>query len=106
MPIRAEAAELAEFLSQLVVLDRSFVEKLIDQRVLCNDAIADHPTVQVGEKRGRNYAGILGVLNGFLGTIDAGPMAGWGALTAIYEGGHLVRFEVRMTTSSPPDLIT
>lgn len=92
MPIRPEAEEFAAFLNELVEADRVFVQALVDHRIPCNETIADHPSVQVGLEDGQYRAGLLGVLNGFLGTLDSGPKAGWGALTALYESGHLVKF--------------
>ena len=36
---------------------------------------------------------MLGVLNGFCGTIDDGPRKGWGPIAGIYDNGKLLRFE-------------
>jgi len=94
MLIRQEAADLAAFLNGLIEVDQAFVQELIAQRLPCNDALASHPTVQVGVDDGIARAGVLDVLNGFLGVFDDGPKMGWGALTAIYEDDRLVRFAI------------
>ncbi len=53
-----------------------------------------------GERSGYTFiapdtfrVGMLGVLNGFCGTIDDGPRKGWGPIAAIYDEGKLLRFE-------------
>jgi len=94
MAIRGEAADMAAFLNTLLDADQSFVERLISHRLPCNEAIANHPSVQVGNKGAGYEAGILGVLNGFFGVFDNGPRRGWGALMAVYEGERLVRFAI------------
>jgi hypothetical protein len=50
--------------------------------------------------------GILGMLNGFCGTIDDGPWTGCGPIAATYEGGKLVHFERtdRMPLNEPAEL--
>lgn len=94
MGIRADTDDLISFLNSLVALDPGFVRALLDQRVPCNGAITHHPTVQVGTVDGIHVAGILGVLNGYLGTFDDGPRAGWGPIMAVFgPDGCLSRFE-------------
>jgi hypothetical protein len=60
---------------------------LIDARVTCNEALADHPTIQVGQQDGSYQVGLLGILNGLFGINDAG----WGPITAHIDstGGTL-----------------
>lgn len=92
MPVRPEADDVVEFLNELLALDPVFVTQLVGFRTPCNEAIANHPSVQVGGANGDFRAGLLGVVNGFLGVIDDGPKAGWGPITAIYEGDRLTGF--------------
>ena len=92
MPVRPETDDVIDFLNELLALDPAFVNQLIGFRTPCNQALADHPTVQVGGGDGDFRAGMLGVVNGFLGAIDDGPKAGWGPVTAIYDGDALVAF--------------
>ncbi|SNS20001.1 hypothetical protein SAMN06295912_102234 [Sphingomonas laterariae] len=92
MTVRPEADAMIAFLNELLALDSSFVNDLVSHRPPCGCAIANHPSVQVA-KHGDTYrTGILGVINGFLGTIDHGPMAGWGPIIAVFEGDTIARF--------------
>lgn len=93
-------AEVVSLLNELAVLDPDAMHALVENRVVCNDALADHPTVQVasrGEWNGAGYEfGILGVLNGLFGSDEAG----WGAIAAVFgnEDRRLVGFVARPTT--------
>lgn len=101
MSVRPDVDELISFLNDLLTVDRYAVAELLTVRVPCNRAMADHPTVQVqGNGAGTTFiapgshrVGVLGLLNGYCGTIDTGERAGWGPITVVYEDGALVRFE-------------
>jgi hypothetical protein len=82
------------FLNELVKVDRGAMVRLFgDGRTHCNEALAKHPTVQVGYTKGKRYAsggtsevkiysvGLLGILNGLFG-VDAED---WGTIAACYE---------------------
>ena len=74
------------YLNQLLELDRPAVAALVSNRVPCNEALADHPTCQVGVQHGGYHVGFLGLLNGLFGTIgDGGPRDQWGWITAEFE---------------------
>lgn len=86
--------EVIGFLNHLLSLDREAIEKLVEIRVPCNEALTVHPTVQVQLEPGQSLVGILGILNGLCGAREDG----WGFITAVYDGGpngglQLVRFE-------------
>src|SRR6185503_13533022 len=83
------------FLNLALGLDRKAITELVDHRVVCNLALGDHPTIQVGWwpkdgsplGPGRAYTddgttelrvGLLGLLNGLFGT----NKDGWGFITA------------------------
>lgn len=66
-----------EFLNKLLEMDKAAVTALINQRVPCNQALAEHPTVQVtpvaaaGATAGEApiptmQVGLLGILNGLV----------------------------------------
>ncbi|AWJ85176.1 hypothetical protein TSH58p_17585 [Azospirillum sp. TSH58] len=99
MTIRPDTDDLIGFLNGLLDHDRYAVQELMGIRVACNEAMANHPTVQVAAHPhphvppGQFRTGILGILNGYAGVFDNGPRAGWGPITAVYEDGRLVRFE-------------
>ncbi|MGE5515092.1 MAG: hypothetical protein ACM31D_04650 [Bacteroidota bacterium] len=87
---------MVNFLNSLVDLDATALQALVEHRVLCSPELASHPTVQVAVGLGAEHrVGFLGVVNGFYGTYDDGPKAGWGPISAIFDGGKLVGF--RMT---------
>lgn len=91
--------EVIAYLNQLLEMDRPAVAALVANRVPCNEALAEHPTCQVGTQHGGFHVGLLGVVNGLFGIIDAGEHAGWGPIKAVFEddegavGPRLVRFE-------------
>lgn len=100
MAIRAETEDLIEFLNELNRVDPDAVASLMRARVPCNEALATHPTVQVGRGAAREpqcyEVGILGVLNGYCGVYGSGVRAGWGPITAIVDEdtGFVERFEL------------
>jgi len=85
------------FLNELVKTDAEALHKLIETRVPCNRAMADHPTIQVQAAGKDNQdvkdsteeqwtVGLLGILNGLFGAYrDGGPKDGWGQVTAVFE---------------------
>ncbi len=85
-----KSENLATFLNDLTALDRDFMHALTSARQLCNPAIADHPTVQVGRDIDKApVAGIVGVLNGYLG------LTGEPKIGAVYDdAGMLTGFTV------------
>jgi len=90
-----ETAKIADsmirYLNELLKLDPDAVYQLIETRLPCNKALADHPTVQVHTKEDGTYAvGLLGILNGFVGT----DTDGWGFICASYDdAGKLLEFK-------------
>ena len=87
------AHRICDFLNVLLEVDRNAIACLIANRVPCNQALADHPTVQVGPQHGGYYVGMLGILNGLCGVKPDGA----GFLVAIFDGEgnrDLLRFEV------------
>jgi len=81
---------------------RKDVGTLIETRVACSGATLDHPTIQAGwntdaaeEAREAPCVGVLGLINGLIGTItDIGPKLGWGYVSAEFgDDGVLVRFQ-------------
>jgi hypothetical protein len=84
-------SEAVDFLNELLALDRPVIAALIANRVPCNKALADHPTVQAGAQHGGYHVGMLGILNGLFGTYEDG----YGPITAEFgDNGLLVRFRI------------
>lgn len=88
-------AEVVALLNELTAMDPAAMHNLVESRVECNEAIADHPTVQVSgcvNGDGSTYEfGILGLLNGLFGTDGLS----YGAISASFEEGRLLRFNER-----------
>jgi hypothetical protein len=84
MTIRPEADDLIAFLDSLAKLDPVAMGEICRIKVRCNQALADHPSVQIwtaGERQvppllplleGEFAVGFLGILNGYLGTLENG----------------------------------
>lgn len=97
MPINPSIIEFQTYLNQLLEVDSETMSKLFQIRVECNQRLADHPTVQVmlGKEKQEYLVGFLGILNGFFGSFDLGPRAGWGALQMVVEqDGSISTFTV------------
>ena len=88
-----------EVLNRVHDADPSVLPTLINYRVPCNEAVADDPTVQVGEYEGITKVGLLGIVNGLFGTIP-GRKSGW--IGAYHDDeGSLVKF-ARLYPTLPP----
>ena len=96
--IKPEITEMVRFLNELLNYDREAIQELVNIRVNCNDALANHPTVQVmgSIPKKDNKVGLLGILNGYLGIYDDGYRKNWGALSAVFddESGELLEFRI------------
>jgi len=74
--------ETIAYLNRLLMLDREAIRALIETRVVCNESLADHPSVQVMLAEDGGYlVGLLGILNGLFGTFPDG----WGSIVAIFD---------------------
>lgn len=87
-------------LNELVDTDREAVTVLVNRCTPCNSMVAQHPTIQVGErsfdsirkwKSDKDYCvGVLGVLNGLFGV----DHRGYGPIAAVTNRrGEVVRFQ-------------
>ena len=79
--------DVIAFLNQALDTDPAAISALFLHRTPCNEALAEHPTIQVRENC---TVSPLGLLNGFFGIRGDG----FGHLTALLEtDGKLSRFE-------------
>lgn len=78
-----------EALNSMLAADPDAMLALISHRVSCNDALADHPSCQVGGEPGAWVVGLLGVLNGIFGTDEQG----WGYISATLDDERLLSFQ-------------
>lgn len=79
------AQKIVDLLNEAVKLDKPAIAALIGFRVPCNDALAEHPTIQVGAQHGGMMVGWLGILNGIAGFWEDGDKKDWGAIAAEFE---------------------
>ena len=82
--------ELADFiierLNEFAETDPDAVRALVNARVPCNEALARHPTVQVSYRGdGKPLVGLLGILNGIVGTVGKGTFKDCGFVAAEIE---------------------
>lgn len=103
--IQAHTQPLIDFLNALLEVDRHAVAELLCVDVVCNEAMANHPTVQVRAGGFTTYQPIdqtritlLGLLNGFCGVYEDTDenrdlnIVNWGPITAVYNNGQLEKF--------------
>jgi hypothetical protein len=60
----ADPRATANLLNSLLAADPEACTRLLEQRVPCNDLVAEHPSIVVEEQDGAAFVGLLGVLNG------------------------------------------
>jgi hypothetical protein len=60
------ARKAVEVLNEALSLDPAAVNSLMNSKVRCNDALADHPTIVVNDQSGVTRVGLLGVINGIV----------------------------------------
>lgn len=83
--------ETVNFLNELLKIDSIAITALFSMRISCNEALADHETVQVLVSGGTYFqVGIVGILNGLFG-IDEN---GWGHISVDYDDGKITGFHV------------
>lgn len=104
--IRPETDAIIAFLNALLVVDREAISALMWHRVGCNALLGLHATVQVrkDEPSASLTVSILGLLNGYCGTISGGPFDGWGPISAVIDGTLFERFirtETRLDSPEP-----
>jgi hypothetical protein len=82
---------VCDLLNEMLELDYSCTEKLIEHRVPCNGKIADHASIQVQQFKTDNSpkVGLIGVLNGMFGV----RKDGMGAICYEIDFGKIVRFK-------------
>lgn len=78
--------DVVDLLNEIAKTDKEALKALINLRVPCNKALADHPTIQTVNKDGQYVVGILGILNGLFGV---GPDH-YGCLSVVEDGHHNV----------------
>lgn len=83
--------QIIDLLNEVNKLDSKALKELIELRVECNDALANHPSIQCrfGSNE-KNYVRLLGFLNGLSGTDDRG----FGGVTMVLgDHGDILEFK-------------
>lgn len=57
------AAIVVEVMNEALAADPDAIEQLINHRVVCNEALANHPTIQCLKDGDQYRVGLLGILN-------------------------------------------
>lgn len=80
--------QILNLLQQAVACDRNAMDELCGLRVPCNDALAEHPTIQVSGMQGEpTVVGTIGIVNGICELLTGKRVA------ANYdESGNLIGF--------------
>lgn len=79
---RQLAEKVVVLLNEIHAADPAALAALVAARVPCNSALADHPSVQVGQTDDGGFeVGIMGVLNGLCGVDQQGR----GAVAVVLE---------------------
>ena len=91
------AQDVISLLNEMLRLDRQATTNLINNRVVCNENMAAHPTIQVQPVvkfdfiNHSYFVGMMGVLNGLFGVYDN---SGYGCIVSVIgEDGLIERFD-------------
>jgi hypothetical protein len=101
---QALADRTITFLNELLQADPKVVSDLIETRFPCNEALANHPSVQVQAREGGEpgfVVGLLGILNGLVGADDDG----WGLICVVIDDKTKVIQEFKRTPPRAKRLI-
>jgi hypothetical protein len=88
--------DAVDALNSMLVADPAAMQNLLGYRVPCNEALANHPTCQVGGELEHRFVRMLGIINGIFGKDERG----WGYIAANLDDGKLVRFQRTPQASS------
>lgn len=77
--------QVIAFFNELIALDTSALTPLFLLRSECNEALADHPTVQVAEHADGYSVGLMGIINGMFGV----TRGGFGPIAYVVRDGYL-----------------
>lgn len=94
MPVRPETDALIAFLKEVHAIDPTVLPALIKARVPCSARFRTHPSIQVVANEDKpDEVGLLGLLNGFCGTVDDPPeRRGWGPICLQIEDDGTMQF--------------
>jgi len=95
-----KAQDVSDLLNDLLKLDYGCITSLINNRESCNDAIANHPTVQVQQYIDDKFpkVGLIGILNGLFGIAPSGM----GAICFETDGSKVIGFKLTKDAEETP----
>ena len=81
--------EMVIYLNSLLKIDRQAIAALLANRVPCNQALADHKSVQVQAQNGGFHVGMFGIINGLFSAFADG----FGQIMYVFDDdGNLSHF--------------
>lgn len=95
---KSSVDDMIGFLNDLLVTDPDCLTRLMQLRMVCNEKMENHPTVQVGENGARSVVGLMGIINGFFGTIPDGDCKDHGFITMLFDKDHNIIQFIRTET--------
>lgn len=89
-------SQAVKVLNEALESDPVTVNQLVNLRVMCNEELANHPSIQVGKDNRYqtvHWVGLFGIINGLFGVDENG----WGFIEAEIrdDNGLIVRFHDR-----------
>lgn len=97
--------DVCDVLNEMLKLDKDCITALVNHREPCNEAVANHPTIQVQQYPGDiSRVGLIGVLNGMFGIREDGM----GALAMVIEdngdiSGFKRTIDINITEDTPDE---
>ena len=84
--------EAIDLLNSMLKEDKAATQELFSARAVCNEGLANHPTIQVRKYKKEDIptVGILGVLNGLFGVNEKG----YGAITMVMDHTTITKFQL------------
>ena len=84
--------EVIEFFNELLKIDPIAINSIFGIRVPCNKELANHESVQVGSREGKDWFTVstIGILNGLFGIDEYN----WGHLSIEYENYQIKKFKL------------
>lgn len=73
--------EMVTFLNEFLSLDPQATSEFLNRRILVNDLVVNHPTIQCRVKDNQGSINLIGLLNGLFGIDEKG----YGALCYVIE---------------------
>ncbi len=87
------AISVVDYLNDALLADHHALAALMQHRVPCNESLAKHPTIQVGDDGDGYRVGFIGLLNGLVSELSGGKYPQ--VVMVVDDELDIVRFEYR-----------